>query len=114
MTESIQFFSKVVFAHVFTYTMCGVIAMNLFQYKKWVKTQDTWRGMDSPMTALAIPFQVIRGILYGIVFLLLKDTIVYADFGIIKVFVIMVILGIFNTPAPSPGSYRRFYLFKTC
>jgi hypothetical protein len=112
MTENIQFFLIVVVAHVFTYTICGVIAMNLFKYMKWVKTQETWRSPDSPIMTLAIPIQIIRGILYGIVFLLIKDTVVYADYGIIKTFVIIVILGLFNTPAPSPGSVEGFIYLK--
>ena len=108
MKEKTQFFWKAVFAHVFTYTLCGIIAMNLFGYLNWIHEQNDWRGMDSIITQLALVFQLLRGVLYGIVLLFFKDTIVYSKYGVLKLFVIIVILGIFNTPAPSPGSIEGF------
>jgi hypothetical protein len=108
MKENTRFFLKVVIAHVFTYMLCGIIAMNLFSYWNWINEQDNWRGMDSIIIQLTPVFQIIRGILYGIVLLLLKDTIIHSKYGILKLFVIMIIIGIFNTPAPSPGSIEGF------
>ena len=112
MKENTRLFLKVVIAHVFTYTLCGIIAMNLFSYWDWIHEQNNWRGMDDIITQLALVFQILRGILYGIVILLLKDTIIYSKYGIIKLFVIMAILGFFNTPAPSPGSIEGFIFMK--
>jgi hypothetical protein len=113
MKENTRFFLKVVIAHVFTYMFCGIIAMNLFSYWNWIHEQDNWRGVDSIIIQLTPVFQIIRGILYGIVLLLLKDTIINSKYGILKLFVIMIIIGIFNTPAPSPGSIEAFIYLKS-
>jgi hypothetical protein len=108
MKENNRFFLKVVIAHVFTYTLCGIIAMNLFKYWDWIQEQNNWRGMDSIITQLSLVFQILRGILYGIVLLWLKDTIIYSKYGILKLYLIMVIIGIINTPATSQGSIEGF------
>jgi len=108
MKENTNFFLKVVIAHVFTYILCGVIASNLFNYFNWIHEQNNWRSIDSIVMQLAPVFQIVRGVLYGFVLLILKDKIIYTKFGILKLFIIMIIIGIFNTPAPSPGSIEKF------
>ena len=60
------------------------------------------------MYAFALPLQLVRVALYGIALLFLKDTLLQSKYGMIKLYLIMVILGIFNTPAPSPGSIEAF------
>ena len=108
MKDNTQFFIKVIFAHVFTYILCGIIAMNLFNYWEWIIEQENWRKMDSIIIQLALVFQIIRGILYGIVLLIIKDKIVNTKYGIIKLFIIITILGIFNTPGTNEGSIEGF------
>ena len=106
--ENIRFFLKVTFAHVLTYIFCGVIAMNLFNYMDWIAEQENWRDSNDLMYAFALPLQLVRGALYGIVLLFLKETLLQSKYSIIKLYLIMIILGIFNTPAPSPGSIEAF------
>jgi hypothetical protein len=108
MKENIKFFLKVIFAHVFTYTLCGILFMNLFSYWGWIHEQNNWRDAGSITVQLAPVFQIIRGILYCIVLFLIKDAIVYSKYGVIKLFVIMIILGILNTPGTSPGSIEGY------
>jgi hypothetical protein len=86
--------------------------MHINNYQGWITEQDNWRDMDSLIFRLGPVIQIVRGILYGIVLLLIKDIIVYSKYGILKLFVIMIILGIFNTPAPSPGSIEEFIYMK--
>jgi hypothetical protein len=112
MNENIRFFLKVTFAHILTYTLCGIIAMNVNNYLAWIAEQDNWRQMDDIIFQLALVFQILRGVLYGIVLLMIKDTIVYSKYGIIKLFIIMIILGMFNTPAPGPNSIEGFIYLK--
>ena len=106
--ENIRFFLKVTFAHVFTYIFCGVIAMTLFNYIEWIAEQENWREQNDIMYAFALPLQLVRGALYGIALLLLKDTLLQSKYGMIKLYLIMIILGIFNTSAPSSGSIEAF------
>jgi hypothetical protein len=69
--------------------------------------------MDSIILQLTPVFQIIRGILYGIVFLLIKD-IIYSKYGVIKLYVLMIIIGIFNIPEPVSNSIEGFiYLIPT-
>jgi hypothetical protein len=112
MKENTQFFLKVVITHVFTYILCGTIAMNLFNYWEWIHEQSNWRGTDDIILQLSLVFQILRGILYGIVILILKDTIIYSKYGVLKLYVILIIIGIFNTPAPSPMSIEQFIYQK--
>ena len=112
MSENIQFFLKVVFAHVFTYTLCGAVYSKINKYKGWIQKQDTWRSPDSLIYKFVPLIQIIRGVLFGIVFLPLRNTVVYAEFGILWVFLMVVILGIINTPAPSPGSIEGAIYLK--
>ena len=106
--ENIRFFLKVTFAHIFTYIICGVIAMTLFDYMEWIAEQENWREPNDLMYAFALPLQLVRGALYGIALLFFKDTLLHSKYGFIKLYLIMIILGIFNTPAPSPGSIEAF------
>jgi hypothetical protein len=82
--------------------------MNINNYQGWITDQDNWREMDSIIFRLGPVFQIFRGILYGIVLLMIKEIIVYSKYGVIKLFLIMIILGIFNTPGPGPGSIEEF------
>ena len=106
MKENTRFFIKVIFAHVLTYTLCGMIFMNLFNYEPFFE-QDGWRSLDSIIVGLAPVFQIIRGILYAIVFLFIRDTI-YSKYGVLKLYVLMVIIGIFNIPEPVSNSIEGF------
>ena len=109
MKENIKFFLKVTFSHVFTYILCGIIFSTLFNYWGWISEHNNWRNMSSDIIVQLAPFfQIIRGILYGIAFFLIKDTIIYSKYGFIKLYVLMVIIGIFNTPATSPMSIEEF------
>jgi hypothetical protein len=108
MKGNTAFFLKIIVAHVFTYTLCGIVFMNVFSYWGWIHEQDNWRDTNSIIIHLAPVFQIVRGVLYCIVLFLIKDTIVYSKYGILKLFLIMIILGIFNTPGISPGSIEGF------
>ena len=49
-------------------------------------------------------FQPIRGILFGIVFYLLRESFFGKKNGWLVMWVVLVIVGIFNTFGPTPGS----------
>jgi hypothetical protein len=108
MKKNTKFFLKVTLSHVFTYILCGIIFSTLFSYWGWISENNNWRNINNDIIVRLAPvFQIIRGVLYGIVFLLIKDAILYSKYGVLKLFVIMIIIGIFNTPAPSPGSIEK-------
>jgi len=109
LKENTRFFLKVTTSHVLTYILCGMIAQSLFSYWNWIGEQTNWRKIDDSIILQLLPiFQLLRGILYGIALFLIKDSIVYSKYGFLKLYLIMIIIGIFNTPAPSPGSIEAF------
>jgi len=114
VSENIGFFLKVVITHAVTYTLCGLFFYKVNNYAEWIKKDKpfVWRKMEDPIFRWVIGFQIIRGILFGIVLLLFKDTIVGVNFGFLKLFFILIILGLFNVYQPSPGSIEGFIFIR--
>ena len=108
MKENTRFFVKVIFAHVLTYTFCSMVFVYFFKPGSFFGP-DTWRIYDYNNVGLGLAFvlQMIRGALYGIVFLFIKDTI-YSKYGVIKLYVLIIIIGIFNIPEPVNNSISGF------
>ena len=103
MKEKFAFVAKVMAAHVLTYVICGMLAMTLFDYQGSVEAIGM-RGTDDLMVQLAPLFQIARGVLFGIVLWLLRPAYLGRRHGWLVVWATVAILGIFNTPATSPGS----------
>jgi len=114
INENIGFFLKVVITHFLTYTVCGLVFFKLNGYSEWVKNDYpfAWRNVDSLIFRLAPIFQIFRGILFGIVLLLIKDSVIDTNFGFLKLFTILAIMGIFNTYGPAEGSIEGFIYRK--
>lgn len=103
MKEKLTFGTKVTIAHVLTYTLCGVAAMALFDYQSSVAAIGM-RSTDDRMVQMAPLFQIARGVLFGVVLWLLRPAFMERKHGWLVVWATIAILGIFNTPATSPGS----------
>jgi hypothetical protein len=114
INENIEFFLKIVITHFVTYTLCGMVFYKLNNYGEWVKNDFpfAWRSNNSLIFRLAPVFQIFRGILFGIVLLLIKDSIIDTNFGFLKLFTILSIVGIFNTYGPAEGSIEGFIYRK--
>ena len=112
--ENIGFFLKVVIIHVVTYCVCGVVFFHINNYQEWIDKNKglNWRKMDSLIFRLAPVIQIFRGVLFGIVLLLIKDAVIDTNFGFIKLFAILAILGLFNVYQPAPGSIEGFIYIK--
>lgn len=103
MKEKLAFGAKVMIAHVLTYTLCGMLAMALFDYQSSVAAIGM-RSADDLMVQMAPLFQITRGLLFGVVLWLLRPAFMERKHGWLVVWATVVIVGIFNTPATSPGS----------
>ena len=114
INENIGFFLKVVFTHVITYCVCGMISYRINNYKEWIEKNQgvNWRDKNSLIFQLSPVFQILRGILFGIVLLLIKDVIIDTNLGFLKLFVILTILGLFNVYSPAPASIEEFIYVK--
>ncbi len=101
--EKLRFFTKVTLAHVITYFVCGLIAYNLFNYGDFVELIG-FRPMEEITPATIIFGQIIRGLLFGFVIWWIKDSIIGKKRGWLKLWGILLILGILNTYGPNSGS----------
>ena len=113
MKEKLAFGAKVTVVHVLTYVLCGVAAMTLFDYQISVAAIGM-RGTDDLMVQLAPVFQIVRGALFALVLWLIRPAFMERKHGWLVVWAVVAIVGIFNTPATSPGSIEALiYLEPT-
>ena len=113
--EKFMFFAKVTLAHVITYIAAGLISFNLiyFNYIDQLTEILGFKPMDQISFPTMIFGQIIRGILLGIVIWWIKDSIFKTKLAWLKLWAILVILGIFNTYGPTPGSIEGFIYLDT-
>jgi len=105
--EKVRFFTKVTAAHLITYVVVTIIAMPLtFNYAESVMELMGFRPLDEISIGAVLFGQIIRGLLLALVIWWIKDSIIGKKLGWLKLWGILVILGIFNTYAPAHGSIQ--------
>lgn len=105
--EKRNFILKVAIAHVLTYIVCGMVSSQIFGYQNSLSGAGM-RDMNSIIVGLAPLFQIIRGLLFAIVLWMIRDVFMNKKYGWLKLWIILIILGIFNTPGTAPGSIEGF------
>jgi hypothetical protein len=105
--EKFRFFTKVIAAHVITYTVVTLIAMPLtINYGDSVVELLGFRPLDEISIGAVLIDQIIRGLMLGIVIWWINDSIVGKKLAWLKLWAILIILGIFNTYGPTHGSIQ--------
>ncbi len=99
--------AKTVVVHTLTYFIVGFTAFRLFNYS--AKFSDPalssiMRRTDDPLVQAGVLFQPIRGILFGIVFYLLREVLFQQSSGWLIMWIMLVVVGIISTFGPTPGS----------
>ncbi|MGC9469573.1 MAG: hypothetical protein ACP5HS_13340 [Anaerolineae bacterium] len=107
--------SKTVVTHTVTYTAVGLLAYSIFDYT--TRFADPaysafLRQTDHPLVAAGPLLQPIRGLLFGIVFALLREVLFYRDLGWLRMWIMLVFVGIFSTFGPAPGSVEGLIYSK--
>lgn len=102
-----NFIFKVTIIHIVTYVVCGMLSMMLFDYQSSVE-QIGMRDTNSLIVMLAPLFQIFRGFLFGIVLWIIRDVFLSKKNGWLMIWIIILILGVFNTPATAPCSIEYF------
>lgn len=105
--EKRNFILKVTIAHVLTYIVCGMVFSQIFGYQNSLSDAGM-RDMNSIIVGHAPLFQIIRGLLFAIVLWMIRDVFMNKKYGWLKLWIILIILGIFNTPGTAPGSIEGF------
>ncbi len=106
--DKLKLFAFVMAAHVFTYFACGLIFSQIINYDDKYLQLLGFRPMDELNGSMLILGQVVRGVLLGFVVWWIKDSIIGKKLAWLKLWAILVILGIISTYGPVPGSIEGF------
>jgi hypothetical protein len=110
--EPVLFFTKVTAAHIVTYIVCGMIAFNLLNYGAFIELIG-FRLLEEISFPTILIGQIVRGILFGFVIWWIRDSIIGKKLGWLKLWGILIILGIFNTYGPNMGSIEGMIYLDT-
>lgn len=107
MKENVKFITRVMVIHVLTYCVCGVVFMALFDYEALYQLGNIkyfMHPVGSTSTFVGPVFQIVRGLLFGFILLLIKENVIQKKHGWLRLWIIIVGIGIINTPGPAPCS----------
>jgi len=110
--EAKAIISKTTVVHTVTYFICGVAAFFLFHYGGALSESSFMRPATDPIVKVAVLFQPIRGLLFGIVFFLLRDILFKRKNGWLIAWIMLVFVGIISTFGPAPGSIEGYIYLK--
>ena len=98
---------KTVITHTVTYFLVGLAAFVCFDYaRKFAEpgVRSLMRQTDEPLVMAGPLFQPIRGLLFGLVFYLLREPIFGTRRGWLVLWLVLIVIGILGTFGPAPGS----------
>ena len=103
----IEVIIKTIVTHTITNFIMGLLASLIFDYGRlYAETNlNLLMRQTSELLVMAGPmFQPIRGILFGIVFFLLRDILFGRKNGWLVMWIVLVVVGIISPFGPTPGS----------
>lgn len=106
---------KTIVVHTVTYFIMGLLALTILDYRSAFEgsvTREYMRQVSEPIVALGPALQFIRGILFAVVFYLLRDTLFGRRNGWQILWVMLVSLGILSTFGAAPGSVEGLLYTK--
>jgi len=98
---------KTIVTHTVTYFIMGLLASTILNYAGFFAESSLnlmMRQTTDPWVMAGPLFQPIRGLLFGIVFYLLREPFFVKKNGWLVMWLILVVVGIINTFGPTPGS----------
>jgi hypothetical protein len=98
---------KSLILHAVTYFLSGLVAANIFNYAGLFAIPSLagfMRPYNDVWVLLGPLFQPLRGILFALAFYPLRDSLFNKKFGWLTLWGVLVIVGIFSTYGPTPGS----------
>lgn len=102
---------KTIVVHGITYFLVGWLAASVLDYAGWyaASLSSMMRPLSDPLLILAPLFQPIRGILFGLVFYLLREPLFGHKNGWLVMWTMLVVVGILGTFGPTPGSFEGMF-----
>lgn len=107
MKENVKFISRVMVIHVLTYCVCGGVFLVLFDYEALYQMGNVryfMHPIGSESNFVGPVFQIVRGLLFGLILLLFKESAIPQKHDWLKLWAIIAVIGIINTPGPAPCS----------
>src|SRR5262245_24440265 len=98
---------KTIVTHTVTYFVVGLAAFWSFDYaRKFAEpgVRSLMRPTDDPLVMAGPLFQPIRGLVFGLVFYLLRDSVFRARSGWLILWLVLVVVGVLSTFGPAPAS----------
>ncbi len=98
---------KTLVTHTVTYFIVGLLASLLLDYARFFSESSLYlimRPTSDPWVMAGPLFQPVRGILFGIVFYLLREPFFGKRNGWLIMWLVLVVVGIIGTFGPTPGS----------
>lgn len=98
---------KSIVTHTVTYFILGALASMFFGYTALYANTGLKLLMRQTSESLVMAgplFQPIRGLLFGFVFYLLREIIFWKKNGWLVLWLVLLVVGIFGTFGPTPGS----------
>ena len=98
---------KTMVTHTVTYFVMGVLAYTVFDYHRLYADTSLKHLMRQTTERIVMAgplFQPIRGVIFGLVFVLVRRSLFDAPGGWLRMWAVLVALGILNTFGPAPSS----------
>jgi hypothetical protein len=106
---------KATITHTITYFVLGLLALFVFDYTRlYAETELVYlmRPTTDPMVMAGPLLQPIRGVLFGVLFYVLRDAFFGRKWGWLRLWMVLVGIGILGTPGPAPGSLEGMIYTK--
>lgn len=96
---------KTSIVHTVTYFIAGVAAMTLLSYGETMGTGNSiFKPITDPMVMAGPLFQPLRGVIFGLAFYPMRNSLFGSKLGWLYLWWLLVALGILSTFGPAPGS----------
>jgi len=117
MTKHVKVFSpfalRFIAIHFATYVACGIMFMLVSGYFDYFAADPimsiVMRPPDDIRVALAIPGQIIRGLVLAFAIYPFRSTILDKPYGWLKLFLLLFILTGLGSVSPGPGTIEGFF-----
>ena len=104
-----------VLVHTVTYTLVGIVAMNVFRYTGAIRDDPSRRAMlrdtDDPRVMAGPLIQPLRGLLFAVVLYLVRDA-AFAPGGWLVMWALFLGVGVFGTFAPASASIEGWIYLR--
>jgi hypothetical protein len=103
---------KTILVHTVTYFVIGLFSYTLFDYSaKYADPalNNLMRQTSHPLVAAGPLFQVVRGLLFGLVFYALRDVVFARKKGWLTLWLMLLVVGVFSPFGPAPSSIEGMF-----